>query len=259
MIRNLPQSLIETAESILNCRQFSFGHKKENHKLETIGHSFSMQIRKSGILKLDEAIQDWFKQEDRAKFSQFDDMQHEHHSSLNDDEIDSVKGYTYNSKPIHDNIHNNKSGAIEVKDSEGNVVHNVHLSHLDSAVSKNKLKEPLITYSGIPESPISHDVHWNSHICNKEYTSSTVDPVTSHIFAQDTKDVNGIYHIAKIHNLQGHSGLYIGHNHNLSYSPNEHEFLIPRNTTFMIDKTPEDVFDNNGKLTHKIWSFYRKN
>ncbi len=247
MINSLPKSLIETANKILILN----GRTKLKIPY---GTNVFMAIRK-GVSNniLEENIQDWFKSTGVSNPHIYKELEDEHHASLSDDEKKAVYAYTYNSLPIHNHIENSKDDDFHIKDEKGSVILSSKISHLDSATSKNKLPHDIITYSGI--SPLDDGVIGN--IYNKTYTSSSTYPIVAHLFASEHETHDGIYHIVKIHNKKGDTGLYIGHNKELTESPNEFEFLIPRNSMFAVDPTPEEVHNDNGKITHKIWSAHR--
>lgn len=246
MINNLPKSLIESATKIIILN----GRKKLT---SPYGDNVFMSIRK-GVYKesLEENIQDWFKSTGVTNPHIHQELSEEHHSSLTDDEKRAVYAYTYNSTPIHNHIENSIVDDFHIKDDAGNIILSSKISHLDSAISKNKLSHEMVTYSGV--SPLESIT---GHMHNKTYTSSSVDPLVAHKFASEHMPVDGVYHIIKIHNRKGDVGLYVGHNHELTASPNEFEYIIPRNSNFYLNPQPEEVRDNNNKLTHKIWSAYR--
>lgn len=117
-----------------------------------------------------------------------------------------------------------------------------NVSHLDSALKRHKLAEPLTTYSGThfdvgaeaAKTP-SREIHLPA------YTSSSIRPSVARGFAQEKRpDANNpakkVSHIIRFHLPKGHHGLYLGTRSNFS---NEHEFLLPRNMRVKISEHPE--------------------
>lgn len=128
----------------------------------------------------------------------------------------------------------------------------LNLDHLSSAISKSTLPKNLITYSGI-YNPEPHEgmVHIPYHM------SSSIDPITAHNFALKKIDSNGIAHIARIQHYKGQKGILL--NPELTTAQHERELLIPARTNFRVSFHPEEIHDDDGKLTHKIWDFIRFN
>lgn len=250
MINTLPQSLIEAAKIIL---EDGIGIRKGKPK-KLWGIDCDIHIRGNGYQfnesVLLEAITDWFKTTGRKNLHDFSDLSDEHFSNLSQEEKDAVKAYTYNSDPIKEHIRTKKEGHIVNIDY--GVSANLH--HLDGALEKNKLHEDLITYSGLRSSPFENNDSLG-HVHSTTYISSSVDPVVAHNFSMSYG--NKIHHIARIHNKKGSTGLYIGHNRDLTHSPLEFEYLIPKETNFRVNHEPEEIKDNNGNITHHVWDFYR--
>ena len=253
MINKLPKSLIESAGKILHGNHIDMGIR--SGRFSPVGHHIDMGIRGNGFRfypSLVESIVDWAKGVGRGNFDEFDHLTREHESTLDDDEKNAVNAYTLNSDPIKDHIRSGNQPDIVNVFHEGENVYDVHLGHLDRAISKNKLKEPLVTYSGMQRSP------WdNGHSMFHTATpmSSSLDPLVAHQFSISYG--NDVAHIAKITNMKGSAGLLVGANKNLTPSPCEMEYIIPRNTNFVVHPEPEEVKGNNGKLTHYIWNMRR--
>ena len=263
MINNLPKSLIESAKSIISARN---SNKKllgpniemgirDGRPKKMWGPNIEIGIRDKSIPLIEciltEAIQDWFKSTGRKNPHDYSDLAEEHFANLNNDEINSIKAYTYDSKPIKEHIENDKDGP-DVHIDEG--VH-ANIKHIDSALSKNILKNDLITYSGLRHHPLENNDSY-AFVHAKSYISSTIDPVVAHKFALSYN--NPVAHIARIHNKKGRQGLYIGHNNELTHSPSEFEYIMPRETTFRLGFEPEEIKDQHGNVTHNIWDFYRE-
>lgn len=243
MINNLPKSLIESATKMIIGIRSNKDFPKPN---------FLCGIKY--IKELSESIVDWIKVESSKNPHEFKYLQDEHHTNLTDDEKKSVRGYTYNSTPIHHHINSNiGSKIVDIHDINGDMVHQVNLDHLDSAINKNKLPHDFITYSGISEEPDFDS--GNFRVKPSEYISSSTDPIVAHMFASEHP--NKPYHILKIHNLKGQSGLYVGYNRDLTNTPLEFEYIIPRNSVLQIHPEPENIHNDKNELTHKIWTVHR--
>lgn len=262
MINTLPQALIESVTRVIyqpssldgagiRMRNFPYGEDIDIH-IRGNGYRYNGE-------QLDEAITDWFKSTKRYDPSEFNDMSKEHAGNLSDDEKNAVRAYTYNSDPIKEHIRNgNDNNLVHIHDVAGNIVHTANLEHLDSAISKNKLKEDFITYSGISKNPWECDMKHVGFSHSSTPMSSSTDPVVSHNFALSYHK-DGPHNIAKIFNYKGQSGLYVGHNQDLTPTPAENEFIAPKNTTYRVGIEPEVVKDNDGNITHHIWNYYRAN
>ena len=243
MINSLPLSLIESATKMV------IGIRSKNVLPKP---NFICGIKY--IKHLLESIVDWIKLESSKNPHEFKYMQDEHHDNLTEDEKKSVRGYTYNSTPIHHHINfNMESKNIDIHDDNGSIVHHVNLDNLDAAVNKNKLHHDFITYSGISEEPDFS--HGKFRVQPNEYISSSTDPIVAHMFASEHQ--NNPHHILKIHNVTGQPGLYVGHNKNLTDTPLEFEYIIPRNSVLQIHPEPENIHNDKGDLTHKIWTTHR--
>lgn len=132
--------------------------------------------------------------------------------------------------------------------------HDNNVTHIDSALKKHKLAEPLTTYSGThfdvgkeaAKTP-SREIHLPA------YTSSSIKPSIARGFAQEQKpdeknQKKKVSHIIRFHLPKGHHGLYLGTRSNFS---NEHEFLLPRNTRVKIGEHPE-VHPHPYDMNHEI-------
>lgn len=197
-----------------------------------------------------EAIGDWFKAADRNNPHMFQNLSDSHYLNLSDDEKQSVRAYTYNSDPIKDHLRSgNKGNTVKIDDGIY-----ANIDHIDSALKKNKLTDDLITYSGLRKSPLEDNMSYG-HMHSATHISSSTDPIVAYNFAGSYG--NEISHIARIHNKKGSDGLYIGHNKELTHTPLEFEYMIPRNTSFRVGLEPEEIKNNNGVITHHIWDLYR--
>ena len=135
-------------------------------------------------------------------------------------------------------------------DGDGGSVELV-LAHLDDALKQNKLKEQLITYSGIGFNPAK--LMQNNKLHLPAYTSSTTNRSVSLLYA--APDHDGNRHVLQIKHPKGATGFYIGDND--AYSPfGQKEHIMPRGVTLNIDPTPEIHEDSDGVKLH-IWKANR--
>lgn len=191
-------------------------------------------------------------------------MEREHAKNLEGHHIDAVNGY------VHGGLdHGHETGSFEInryllrqhqrgasvpkdktftyKNEDGDENYKVNLSHLDDAISKNRLKHGLTTYSGISFDPSKHiNEHHELHM--PAYTSSSThrDVATGY-----TKNINDERHILRIHHPAGSTGLYIGNNEDMS-SFGQSEHLSPRGMKIRVMSHPQK--DSHG---YTIWNAER--
>lgn len=163
-------------------------------------------------------------------------------SSLSNDERMALVNYSAGSTGMN---HHLETSAKEGK--EPDPIHGrISLSHLDKAVSKFKLPKMTI-FSGVAGNPNSKA---KEGILKKHSLISTsIDPKVAHDFSAPSGDK----HILRIHVPEGHPGFYFGNDINRSSKPEEHELLLPRNTTLKIHPKPTLFTHGSPDSTKHVW------
>jgi len=122
-----------------------------------------------------------------------------------------------------------------------------HVKHLDK-VTRNPIEHDLHVYSGIGFNPREY-VNSSGHLHLPAYTSATHHKATAHWFAHSDaardREEKPTKHILHIHlNPSDHAVHVSAH----SPSPEEHETILPRNTTLKVHPKPTILSDG----TH-VW------
>jgi len=157
-------------------------------------------------------------------------------ANLKHDERHAIRKYTEDSHYLNKNLyHQHIDSNHEVPGS-----HLQHAEQLDRALNRYKLKEKLHVFSGVrfnPGAEASKNSERKIHL--PAFTSTSIKPSIARGFADTLPHPNvsqGVQHIVRFNLPKGHNGLYIGTN---SEHNTEHEFLLPRKTSWHISKTPE--------------------
>lgn len=264
MIKNLHEGLIAEASRILGKKCVPDEHiiGKEldigiSRDINIPGKELDFGILYHANTRLDESVGDWIRICNVKNPHDHQWLHESHFNSLSKEEIDTVKNYTFNSDDINNEVRKRIisktpiTGKIHANGSE------FSFDTFNSALTKNNLPTDFITYSGvskIPESDISSDT---GHVHSKKFISSSVDPTVAYQFSDKHDPDDGFNHILKIHHYKGQTGLYIGHNPELTHTPLEFEFIMPHDARFRLNYHPEEITNKSGKVTHKVWSVYR--
>lgn len=161
----------------------------------------------------------------------------------------------YSESSFELNRHLWEAYARKIKHNEE--IDDINISNLDYELENHTLHKPLYVYSGIKRNPgILASLHPKNRLFLPGYTSTSIKPSIAGEFASSLERGNlergassessmGEKHILRIHVPQGSSGYYLG---SRSHFDNEHEFLLPRQTSLHIDKKPES-FDFTSKYS----------
>lgn len=119
------------------------------------------------------------------------------------------------------------------------------IKNLDQ-ITSHPIRRHLHVYSGLGFDPSQH-MNSQGHLHMPAFTSVTHDKKVAHKFAQDSQDAGRTEdkHILHIHLRPYDRATHIS---GLSYDPEEHESIIPRNTTLKIHPKPTILSDG----TH-VW------
>jgi hypothetical protein len=193
------------------------------------------------------------------------DLQKQHHDNFTHDDKDSIGRYVMGglyahqgtgSAPLnkhliksHEDNHESPS-SFTIRGEHGRSDVHYDLDKLDEATNRNKLKEPLTTYSGFKHNPSPKTSDGVTYF--PAYTSSSPN---KHIALKYAHPVDGIRHIMKIDHGVGHTGAYIGNNQNITPFYDD-EFIMPRNTHLKINPVPEEHENSHGEKFH-VWSAKR--
>ncbi len=156
----------------------------------------------------------------------------EHHSP---DHKKAIKKYTENSQRLNRHLLDHHKAGTE----PGDTFENHHMGHLDDVVHERTLNHDLHVYSGVgfhPGEESAKDPEGKLHL--PAYSSTSINKTTALNFATERFDSAGKRHnhILHIHLKPGQKGHYIGER---GSHGNEHEFLLPRNTTLKVHPKPE--------------------
>lgn len=113
-----------------------------------------------------------------------------------------------------------------------------NMKTMDEALHVHAAPHDLVTYSGMGEDH-GHTVATNDRVHHPAYLSSSLNPTLALGFAgHQTHGWDTVSHMMKIHVPAGHPGAYVEH---LTRNRNEHEFILPRNTTLRIDHSKREL------------------
>lgn len=112
------------------------------------------------------------------------------------------------------------------------------IPHLDEAVKHHRLNHDLHVYSGVgfhPGRKAAMDPENKIHL--PAYTSTSINKKTAVVFSKPLSEHGDARanHVLHIHLKKGQKGLYVGEH---SAVGNEHEYLLPRNTTLKVHPVP---------------------
>jgi hypothetical protein len=135
--------------------------------------------------------------------------------------------------------------------------------NLDTALEKHKAPEDFHAYSGTGFNPGAiASKHPDNILHLPAFTSTSLHKETATNFSRSTGEVAGVshHHIIDFHMKAGQKGMYVGRDHNhedheqLSQTPHEREFLMPRNSTVNIHPVPKIIHDHENNRQYHIWS-----
>lgn len=178
-----------------------------------------------------------------------------------DDDKTHIYRYTAASRPLNKMLYaahqENKAPDTRFPVSGNyNFTHNVPA--LDAAITRNKLKHELVSYSGVSWNPLNKITDFsNPKIHLPAYTSTTLDKKTALQFAKSNKKGNTQdIHILKIHHPEGSAGTYTHDDPSITHYELENEFITPRKTSLKIETTPHVFKDDDGNNVH-VWTAHR--
>jgi hypothetical protein len=155
-----------------------------------------------------------------------------------------IRNYTEDSKSLNTTLYQNAAKGIKTERH----VNGHDTKGIDAALSRNKLGHDLHVYTGTGFDPNKlASKHPERHIHLDAYTSTSIHKGIAKEFA-DSGDEH--MHVIHLHLKKGQKGKYIAH-----HSPGneeEHEFLLPRNTTIKLHPEPTIHHDSYGSKYH-VW------
>lgn len=149
------------------------------------------------------------------------------------------------------NANKPKPSSFELKNEDGGKIH-YNLTHLDAALNRNKLTEPLTTYSGIGFDPSKLGSH-SGVVHMPSYTSSSLDKKTATKYAATVGDTK---HVIQIEHDVGHPGAYIGNDKTVTPF-RDNEYIMPRGSNLSIHPIPEEHRSEHDGEHFKIWKARR--
>lgn len=135
---------------------------------------------------------------------------------------------------------------------------------MDHVTNSHKLPEDLHVYSGVKFNPDElASKHPDRHVHLPAFTSTSIQKEVAQGFANDTthhEDEHEFthHHIIHFHLKKGQKGIFVGTNpdhdrdNQLSEHPEEHEFILPRNTKIHIHPEHDTYDDNNESRTYHV-------
>lgn len=167
-----------------------------------------------------------------------------HDKTVDSDKVH-VRAYTHDSQWTNKGLHEHHVEGTKPASQIGGV----EIAHLDKALARNKLKQPLHVYSGVRWHPGNvSSKHPEGHIHLPAYTSTSLDKETAHMFAENSHSPDGDRHVIHFHVPKGHTGKYVDH---VSGNRGENEFLLPRGTNWKIHPKA-DSYQHDDHVLH-VW------
>lgn len=265
MIHELPKNLIKTAKAILENDRITIHYAVKLPTAVLVEHGFdkTLLINESyDVFKTDDdhLIGHILKGEEISFDS--DHYLHKHHLIYTPEEKSIIREYTSNGQ-----LHGSETGSkminkflynqhIENKTQQPNFVypdgHTVDLNHLNYQISRNHIREPLVTFSGVSFNPYTKIE--NNKIFLPAFTSSSLH---HEIAVQYAKPINGVKHVIAIHHKQFDPALYVGIPRYRLSNFREHEVIIPKETTLIHNgKTVDGTTSIHGHKV-KVWYMFR--
>ena len=250
MINTLPKSLLEAAMRVVNKKlpaaYISFRH------VDHSGHDLNLYESYDTT-----HIDNWHEKRDNKRNALLQlELDQEH----TDDDKTHIYRYTAASRPVNKELFNRyESGntspldKFDVNSNRYNFTHD--LKGLDAAISRNKLKHELVTYSGVGEHVIARK-NQEGLLHLPAYTSTTVDKSTAHHFADSNRKNFKNLHILRIVHPEGSAGVYTHNDADITQYATESEYVMPRGTTLHIKDSPEIYHDDHGNRVH-VWTAHR--
>jgi hypothetical protein len=171
------------------------------------------------------------------------------HDKHDEDDAESIRHYTENSTLMNRRLYREHTTGTS----------SPHPMAMDGVIKKNSLPHDLHVYSGVKWNPGEVAAkHPEGHVHLPAFTSTSTDPYVAHGFARDhaiNKATTNSHehtenHIIHFHLKEGQTAKYVGHT---SEVKDEHEVILPRNTTIKVHPTPDTYEDEySGEKTH-VW------
>lgn len=181
---------------------------------------------------------------------------HDVNNSTTQEEKNALMEYSGSSSGLNRHLiaHNGVSDEHTSDYYRGNV------KGLDSAIAKHTLPK-MILHSGIGWNPEKETNSQNRMFRTSAYTSSSIDPNISRGFAKEVYEDPNAYgspstrHMLRIHVPAGQKGIHLGNSDDNSpiTSHNEHEVILPRNTTYKINKVPAEIHKSEWGSPLHVW------
>ena len=171
--------------------------------------------------------------------------------------------YTANSSDINNALYvASKNGVTHPDFIDNREISEFRIRHdikaLDAAVSRNKLKHPLVTYSGITWNPADQMTH-DGLVHTPAFSSTSTDPHLAYGFSfKKDAPKNHDRHILRIRHQVGQSGVYLKNDPEITQYDHESEYIIPRDSVLKVNKTPTVLHDKiRGDSKVFIWDAER--
>lgn len=233
MINHLPKSLIESATSFIKRSKYPSAYVSFRD-VQPIEHTPLSEEKYN-----DDEAAGWLAQRDNTRNSLNSINLDQTHT---DDDKTHVYRYTASSTPLNKMLYaahkNNTQHPMSFEISgRHNFTHDLH--GIDAAVSRNKLKYELTTYSGISWHP--HDKMDADNIVHlPAYTSTSTNKTIAHNFAKMHKTHRDVpVHVLKIRHPEGSSGMFTHNDTTISHFELEDEYIMPRKSTIRVNPVPE--------------------
>lgn len=253
---------------------FGHRHKHEQAGIDPTGMPMALVDfgkRKKGLNEKEEhkPDEDWFYShgENASWGSHPQEQSDELHKSENNENLEHhSRAYANHSADLNKSLLEHALRGRAHPKTHVNDDHSFDIAALDKEVSKNKLTHDLHTYSGVGFHPGKlASEHKDRHITLPAYTSTSISKDIASQFAdtagwsQKLQDETGNgtpkdKHILHFHLKAGQKGKYIGSNSNY---PEEHEYLLPRNTKVKIAEHPRMV--KRRDKTYHVWDAHPVN
>jgi hypothetical protein len=117
------------------------------------------------------------------------------------------------------------------------------MHHMDEALKVHRTPAPMTVYSGV-NSDHAQDILHSDKVHHPAYLSTSLSFHTADCFGKDThfKPREIHRHVLQIHVPEGHPGGYVEH---VTMVPQEHEFIMPRDSVLKIDHSKRQTLSQD--------------